>query len=75
MTPIEIPGRGPGVHMSIRLNGIDQLTFAKLRAFVNDCEANQVPEDAPVELDTEPADRPGERTTWSIAVSWKEPPE
>lgn len=75
MTGPSIPGWGPGVHMSLRLNGIDELTFAKLRAFVHDGEANQVPENAPVELHTEYPDRPGEHSTWSITVSWKEPPE
>lgn len=72
MTRTEIPGWGPGLHRSIKLSGIDEFTFAKLRAFVHDAEASDVPEDAPVELDTEHPDRPGERTTWSITVTWKE---
>lgn len=68
---IRIPGWGPGLHQQLKLNGTQDLTFAKLEQFIRQAADQHVPRDAVVELHTETADRPGEQNTWSIAVQWQ----
>lgn len=72
--PIRVPGWGPGLHQNLKLNGIDQLTFGKLEKFIHQAQEQHVPTGAVVELHTEIAERPGERSSWSIAVSWQVEP-
>lgn len=70
--PIHIPGWGPGIHHHIKINGTDTMTFSQLASFVHQIEPHDLPRDAVVEISKQEPDRPGERSTWSIAVSWKE---
>lgn len=67
-----IAGWGPGLHQQIKLNGTGQMTFTELADFVHAAEARGVPASASVVLSSSDPDRPGERSSWSITVTWQE---